>query len=379
MPWSITIARIAGSEIRIHVTFLILLAWIGIFQYAAGGASAAISTVAIVVAVFACVVLHELGHALAARRYGISTPDITLLPIGGLARLSRLPEKPSEEIVIALAGPAVNVVIAAILILFVGASVDPETMAEIENPSVDFAGRLAAINIFLAIFNLIPAFPMDGGRVLRAVLALNMGRRRATEIAARIGQGTAFLFGFLGLMGGNAILVFIAIFVYLAAMAEAQSIGMDELAGRMRVDEATITAFETLGPQSTIDDAAEALIRTTQREFPIVDGAGHLRGMLTRDAMIRALKASGPATPAIEAMDADIPTVRAGDRLAAALKLMQERASPFVAVTGADGRFTGYVSQENLAEMMMLDASDWHAIRSGRRSSVPGVGGRGQA
>jgi len=359
MSWSITIGRIAGTEIRIHITFLLLLAWIGFAEYSTGGSGAAIDGILFILAVFACVVLHELGHAIAARRYGIATPDITLLPIGGLARLDRLPEKPSEEIVIALAGPAVNVVIALLLIL-AGARFDPASMAEIENPSYGFATRLAAVNIFLVLFNLIPAFPMDGGRVLRALLAFRFGRRKATEIAAMIGQGLAFAFGFLGLMGGNAILVFIAIFVYLAAAGEAGQVGLMETARRIPLRRAMITSFESLGPQSTVDEAAAALIRTTQREFPVVDGGGKLRGFLTRDSMITAMKATGPETPVIEAMTPDIPTVRQDQSLELAVRLMQEKRSPIVGVTDPDGRLAGYLSQENLAEMMMLESADWH-------------------
>ncbi len=295
MSWSIPLGRVAGSEIRIHLTFLILLAWIGVAAYLQGGPAAALDGMAFIVAVFACVTLHELGHALAARRYGIATPDITLLPIGGLARLSRLPEKPVEEIVIAIAGPAVNVVIAAVLIL-IGARVDASALA-VDKPDAGFASRLAAVNVFLVVFNLIPAFPMDGGRVLRAVLALKLGRRRATEIAATIGQGLAFVFGFLGLVNGNAILVFIAVFVYLAAAAEAGEVGVMERARRIRTGSAMIRSFESLAPGATVDDAANALIRTTQHEFPVVDGAGRLRGVLMRDAMIRAMKATGRRPP----------------------------------------------------------------------------------
>jgi stage IV sporulation protein FB len=358
MSWSVTIARVAGSEIRIHLTFLILLAWIAIAGYVQGGAPSALDGVLFIIAVFACVVLHELGHALAARRYGITTPDITLLPIGGLARLSRIPEKPSEEIVIALAGPAVNVIIAGILVLFLGARFTMEALVEVENPAYGFLARLAAVNIFLVLFNLIPAFPMDGGRVLRAILAFRLGRRRATEIAAMIGQGLAFVFGFLGLIGGNPILVFIAIFVYLAATSEAAQIGLLESARSVPVDRAMISNFETLGPQATVDNAADALIRTTQREFPVVDGGGRLRGILGRDAMIRALKATGPGTPVIEVMDKDIPTVRIGQSLDLAVRLMQEKQAPDVGVVDDAGRFVGYVSRENLAEFMMIGASE---------------------
>jgi len=364
MSWSITIARVAGSEIRIHLTFLILLAWIGIAQYLASGAGAALDSIAFVIAVFACVALHELGHALAARRYGIATPDITLLPIGGLARLSRLPEKPSEEVVIAIAGPAVNVAIAAVLVVVFGAQFDPVSMAEIENPAYGFLTRLAVVNIFLVLFNLIPAFPMDGGRVLRALLSVRLGRRKATDLAARIGQGLAFGFGFLGLIGGNVILVFIAIFVYLAAAAEAGQVGLVEAARRIPIRRAMVTNFETLGPQSTVDDAASALIRTTQSEFPVVDGAGRLRGFITRDAMIAALKTGGPDTPVIEVMTAEIPTVRQGQSLGIAVRRMQENGAPLIGVVDDDERLVGYISQENLAEMMMLDAADWRQPRA---------------
>src|SRR6185295_14663652 len=208
MAWSIPLLRVAGTEIRIHLTFLILLAWVGIDEYLAGGGNAALDAILFVIAVFACVVLHELGHALAARRYGIATPDITLLPIGGVARLSRFPDDPAQEVVIAIAGPLVNVVIAGILVALGGHIDFTGTLSTGAVP--DFLTRLATVNIFLVLFNLIPAFPMDGGRVLRALLTFGLGRQRATTIAARIGQALAFVFGFIGLMNANAILVFVA-------------------------------------------------------------------------------------------------------------------------------------------------------------------------
>lgn len=294
MSWSITIGRIAGTEIRIHLTFLLLLAWIGFAQYLQGGSGGAVfQEILFILAVFACVLLHELGHVFAARRYGITTPDITLLPIGGLARLSRLPENPSEEIVIAIAGPLVNVVIAVILILILGTGIGFSAFTDVEDSAQGFLARLAAVNIFLVVFNLIPAFPMDGGRVLRAALSFRLGRRRATQIAARIGQALAFVFGFWGLMSGNVVLVFIALFVFLAAQAEAGDVSLADTAKRVPVQRAMITEFVSLGPQSTVAEAADALIRTTQREFPVVDGAGRLRGILTRDEMIKAFRSSG--------------------------------------------------------------------------------------
>ncbi len=355
MPWSFPIGRLFGSEIRIHVTFFLLLAWIGIAHYQQGGTAAAIDGVVFIIAIFACVVAHEFGHALAARRYGIRTPDITLLPIGGLARLERMPEKPSEEIIVALAGPAVNVVIAVILILALNARFDLEALQRLDNPALSFMVRLASVNVFLVLFNLIPAFPMDGGRVLRALLAIWYSRAQATNIAARIGQALAFGFGFLGLMGGNPLLIFIAIFVYLAATAEAQSVGLQDISRGLGVRDGMITRFESLGPQATIRDAAELLLRTTQHEFPVVDGAGKLRGFLTRNAMIQALSKSGSGTPVVDVMTGDVPTVQGGARLSEALAHLNGRSAPAVGVVDRDGRLVGYITAENIGELMMVE------------------------
>jgi Zn-dependent protease/CBS domain-containing protein len=355
MSWSFPIGRLFGSEVRVHVTFFLLLAWIGIAHYQQGGWPAALDGVAFILAIFACVVAHEFGHALAARRYGIKTPDITLLPIGGLARLERMPEKPGQEIVVALAGPAVNVVIAIVLILVMNARFDLTALEGLDNPALSFLVRLASVNVFLVLFNLIPAFPMDGGRVLRAILAIWYSRTQASNIAARIGQALAFGFGFLGLMGGNPLLIFIAIFVYLAATAEAQSVGLQDVSRSLGVRDGMITRFESLGPQATIGEAAELLLRTTQHEFPVVDGAGKLRGFLTRNAMVHALSQSGPTSPVIEVMTGDVPTVRAGARLVEALNRLQGRSAPAVGVVDADDKLVGYITSENIGELMMVE------------------------
>ena len=220
MPWSIVVGRVAGTAIRIHITFLMLLAWIGFSAWRSGGEQAALQSLAFICSLFLCVLLHEFGHITMARRFGIQTPDVTLLPIGGVASLERMPEKPSQELAVALAGPAVNVVIAIVLFGFLGATL-PDDISKIDDPRLGLLAKLAGANVFLVLFNMIPAFPMDGGRVLRAVLAMRMGPQRATRIAAKIGQGLAFGLGFLGLFG-NPMLIFIAIFVYVAAAGESQ-------------------------------------------------------------------------------------------------------------------------------------------------------------
>jgi Zn-dependent protease len=212
MSWSLTIGRFGATTLRVHLTFFLLLAWIGVSAWLKGGAPAARDSVLFIALIFGCVVLHEFGHILMARRFGIETPDVILLPIGGVALMPRMPEKPAQELAVAVAGPMVNVVIAFFLFLLLGA-IHPDNLVRIDDPRVSLLARLAAANVFLVLFNMIPAFPMDGGRVLRALLAMKLGGARATQVAASVGQAFAFALGFLGLFG-NPLLIFIAIFVY---------------------------------------------------------------------------------------------------------------------------------------------------------------------
>lgn len=357
MVWSFPIGRLFGSELRVHATFFLLLAWIGAVAWLDGGPVAAAVNLLFVLALFACVVAHEFGHALMARRYGVTTPDITLLPIGGLARLDRIPEKPAQEIAVAVAGPAVNVVIWAVLVLL-GAETDLQRLVEIEDPAAGFWGRLAAVNLFLVLFNLIPAFPMDGGRVFRAVLSMGMGRVAATRAAARGGQLLAFLFGFLGLTSGNPVLVLIAIFVFIAAGAESADVSLRDMARHLRARDAMITQFETLQPSDTLQVASNAVIRTTQHEFPVVDAGGSLRGVLTRNALFAAL-AEGSAMRAVaEAMTGGIPTVPLAAPLDAALDALQDSGAPAVAVTEPSGRMVGYITKENIGELMVISGRE---------------------
>lgn len=357
MSWSFPIGTVRGTVIRIHLTFLLLLLWIAGTGFAAGGTQAAIASTVFVCLLFLCVLLHEFGHVFAARRYGVRTPDITLLPIGGVARLERIPEKPQEELVVALAGPAVNVVIAALLFLVLGGIPPMQAAAELHSPGQGILERLAWVNVTLVIFNLIPAFPMDGGRVLRAFLAWRMGYVRATQRAAAVGQGVAFLFGLLGLFGGNPLLVFIALFVYLGASSEAHAVQMREVGRGIPAADAMITRFEALSPAARIEDAVALLIATTQREFPVVDGGGALRGVLTREAMIQALKEQGPEAPVLEAMTREIPLVRARQCLADAMEALQQTQAPAVGVTDAAGRLVGLVTPETVGELMMVHAA----------------------
>ncbi len=356
MNWSLPIGTVKGTVIRVHLTFLLFLGWIGASAYGQGGSQAAVEGVVYIVLLFLCVLLHEFGHVFAARRYGVQTPDIVLLPIGGVARLERIPEEPRQELVVALAGPAVNVVIAAILWLALGRFPDAGAATEVQNPGVDMLARLMVVNLFLVGFNLIPAFPMDGGRVLRAVLASRMGYARGTQVAASVGQGVAFLLGLAGLFG-NPMLLFIALFVYLGAASEAHAVQLRQVSRGLIVADAMVTRFESLGPSSTVHEAVEFLIRTSQHDFPLVDGAGRLRGVLTRDCMIKALREHGPDAPVIEVMRRDIPTVHPRAPLEEGTALLQGKGVPAVGVVDDTGRLVGLLTTENVGELMMVQAA----------------------
>jgi Zn-dependent protease/CBS domain-containing protein len=356
MRWSLKIGSFGRTDIRIHVTFLLFLIWIGAIYYRQGGADAAWQGTIFIALLFLCVLLHELGHVFAVRRYGVQTRDVTLWPFGGIASMERMPDKPIQELIVALAGPAVNVVIAAALLLWLGPRFNAETLTQIDNPAVSMAAKVAGANIILVIFNMIPAFPMDGGRVLRALLAMRMGNARATEVAATIGQGFAVVFGILGIFY-NPMLIIIAVFIFLAASGEAAQAQLRAVAQGALVSDAMITEFQSLGTGATVNDAAEALIRTTQTEFPIVDGGGRLRGVLTRDAMVKALKERGPETPVLEVMQADVPTVAARAKLDNALRMLMERGRPVVGVTDAQDKLVGLLTVENLGEMIMVQSA----------------------
>ncbi|MBP0483038.1 site-2 protease family protein [Sagittula salina] len=348
MTWSFPIGRLLGSELRVHATFFLLLAWIGASAYGTSGAAAAVDSVLFVLLLFACVVAHEYGHALMARRYGIRTPDITLLPIGGLARLDRMPEKPGQEIAVALAGPAVNIVIWGVLTL-AGASAAPEVLADMTAPG-GLAARVASVNLVLAVFNMLPAFPMDGGRVLRAALSLKMDRVRATRIAANAGQVLATALGLWGLYSGGIILVLIALFIWVAAEGEAQDVSVRSTARNLLLRDAMITSFEALSPKDTLHTAGQTLIRTTQHEFPILDADQRLLGFLTRQALFTAM-AQQHAGPVADFMS-DVPALPLSAPLLKVLEALEK--APAVAAVDQAGHVLGYVTAENIGELMVL-------------------------
>jgi Zn-dependent protease/CBS domain-containing protein len=356
MKWSWKLGRISGITVQVHWTFLILIAWV-VAVHAARGATVAatVGGIVLVLAVFACVVLHELGHALTARRYGVATRDITLLPIGGVARLERMPEEPRQELAVAVAGPAVNVVIAGVLFVLLAASGVARALDDTVLVGGNLLVQLMWINVVLVLFNLIPAFPMDGGRMLRAVLATRVRYTQATRIAAAIGQGLAVLFGFLGLWSGNPFLIFIAVFVFLGAQAEAQQAQTRSALDGVPVREAMMTRFRALAPTDTLQVAVDELLAGWQQDFPVVED-GRVRGMLVRSDLVQALKERGPQCAIGAIMREDVLTVRSEEPVHAVLTRMRGVGCASVPVVDGD-RLEGLLTLENVGEYLMVSAA----------------------
>ena len=353
MRWSFTIGRLFGIRVELHVTFLLLVGWIALTQgLFTGEPRHAIAAVALLLTVFACVVLHELGHALTARRYGIRTRDITLLPIGGVARLERMPDKPTQEIVVAIAGPAVNVAIIALLVALMGAFQHPLALADFRGGLLE---TLVFVNLLLVLFNLIPAFPMDGGRVLRALLALKLPYVRATRIASVVGQGFALLFGVAGLFMNNIMLVFVALFVFLAAAEERTLVQTRTSLTGLPVRAAMITEFHWLDIADPLRRAVEFLMAGSQQDFPVLRG-DRLAGMLRRTDLILALQRHGIDTPVGEVIQSDFRYAEASDPLEDVV--MRMRGSDHAALPVLDeDRLVGLVTADNVGDLLLVRAA----------------------
>jgi Zn-dependent protease len=354
MKWSWKIGEVAGIGIFLHWTFLILIAWIFGAHLAQGETTAsAILGAGFVLALFGCIVLHELGHALTARRFGVKTRDIILFPIGGVARLERMPDKPLEELAVAAAGPAVNVVIAALIALALVALNAPGGLLPGPLASGQFFQNLMWANIALVIFNLIPAFPMDGGRMLRAVLAMRLPYQQATNIAASIGQALAIGFAFVGVFWAqNPMLLFIALFVYLGAASEAKLTEVRVLLRDVPVRDAMITRFQSLAPADTLQRAIDELLAGWQTDFPIVD-QGEFVGMLRRSDLKSALEQHGPDAPVRSFMVTQCPVLTHRDMLEHVMQRLQDDQCSTLPVLH-NGRLVGLVTTENLGELMMI-------------------------
>ncbi len=348
--WSFRIGTIAGIRVQVHVTFLLFVGWVAISQgLLTGQIGRALGGVALLLSIFGCVLLHELGHALAARRFGIRTRDIVLLPIGGVARLERMPEKPQQEIVVAIAGPLVNVVIiAALWFLMGGAMVAPDPTTLKMGP----LQTLQWVNFMMVAFNLIPAFPMDGGRVLRALLAFRLPYVRATRIAATVGQGIALLFGIAGLAFNYPMLIFVALFVFLAAGEEHALVEARASMSGYPVRAAMVTEFEALDVHDPLQRAVDLLMAGSQQDFPVVEG-GVTVGVLARADLIVALQRSGAATPVGEVVARDGVAADPGEPLEVAFQRMREQRRSALPVV-SNGALVGLITTENVSELLLI-------------------------
>ena len=355
MKWSFKIGRFAGIDVFMHFTFILLISWVALVHWRQGQSlTAAMAGVFFILTVFMCVVLHEFGHAMMARRYGIKTRDIILLPIGGVARLEKLPTNPIQEMWVALAGPAVNVVIAFALFVYLKVTASLEPLQTLTITTGPFLERILAVNIFMLVFNMIPAFPMDGGRVLRALLATRQEYGRATQIAATIGQGIAVLFGFVG-MFYNPFLLFVALFVWIGAAQEASIAQFKSAIGGIPVQQAMISDFKQLGVNDSLKRAVELTLTGSQKDFPVVDN-GSLEGVLTQTDLLMALADQENYPTVASVIQRNYVTVDYQDMLESAFAKLN-RCDCHTLPVMQNGKLVGLVTMDNLGEYMRIQAA----------------------
>jgi Zn-dependent protease len=357
MNSSLKLGKIAGIDLKVHVTFFFLLVWAAFSTLFSGGTAAAMLTeLAFIIALFFFVILHELGHALMARRFGYPTQDITLLPIGGMARMEGLPDDPKQELLVAIAGPLVNVLLAgAILIglLLSGFFAQPLTLSLLTS---NFWVRLLSVNVTLALFNLIPAFPMDGGRVLRALLASRMGRVKATQTAAIVGKVFAVIMGIAGFFL-NPWLVLTAVFIWWGANSEAQSVTLKAKLQGLTVRDAMMSQFYKVEANQTLESALQLSMQTGQTMLPVTSN-GHFLGFVHRNDLMPAIQRlgrRGPAYAAIgvepEGLDPEMPLV------GILPKFSTSRVLPVV----ENGQLIGLVTPEGIQQVIWLHEHHWPA------------------
>ena len=355
MRWSIKIGQYRGIGVYVHATFLLLLALVGyLYWQDSKDLWKTAEGVLFILALFGCVLLHEFGHALAAAGYGIKTKDITLLPIGGVARLERMPREPLQELWVAVAGPLVNVVIAIAIAVWLLLRSAFEPLEVLSITKGDFLYRIMLVNIILVVFNMLPAFPMDGGRVLRALLATRLNYVQATQIAANVGQAMALLFGLAGILMSNPLLVFIAFFVWIGAAQESGATEMQGMLDGIPVSAATITDFRILRPQDTLNEAIDLIISGSQQDFPVIDETlDRLVGILTRQQLLTSLGQNDRSISIADVMQTEFETVELSETLFTAFDRLQScncRTMPVM----SRGKLVGLLTMDNLGEFLAL-------------------------
>jgi stage IV sporulation protein FB len=362
MGGSFKVGRAFGIDVKVHWTFFLLLLVFGYFAYRSSGSmTATIVTIGLIIALFIFVLLHEFGHSLVAQRLGIEIPDITLLPLGGLARMKSMPEKPSDEVKIAIAGPLVNVMLAAIFfglsLPFGGGIPSASGLVLGTNRAGQILAYLALTNIVLAVFNLIPAFPMDGGRILRGVLASRLGNVRATEISAAVGQFFAFLFFVGGILSGRFLLALIAVFIFFGAGGEAQMVRQREMMRGLSVSDVmgTKRRTETVTPYHTFGQVLDAVIHGYQEDFPVVDEDGALVGMITRNEILAAAHSPERYSMVRDLMRTDFPTITPeADLFQDGQRLLQESGLRAIPVVNGTGELVGMLTIEDIGQAGLL-------------------------
>jgi Zn-dependent protease len=354
MKGSFKLGNIAGIGIYIHWTFSLLIFYIIFSNYMAGqNAEQIVWSLIFIGSIFVTVFLHELGHALAAKRYNVKTKDITILPIGGLARLERIPEKPKEELIVAIAGPAVNIALAIITGLLITIPSMNDLAGQLEegvNQS-NFFLNFFFVNLWLALFNLIPAFPMDGGRVLRALLAMKYKRHIATNMAARIGQFLAIGFVFLGFFS-NPFLVFIGFFIFLGAQSEANYTQVQSMLAGYTVKDVLMTDYKMIDKNETVKTAVQLLLNGQHKSFLVAENDQPI-GTLNRDEIIKALSEKGEGEIIFQVMNKNLIVLQANSPLENAYQQIQQHPSTMMVVM-ENNTLVGALDAENILEFIMV-------------------------
>ncbi len=364
MGGSIKLFSVRGIAIKMHVTFPLILVWAA-FQFgpASGrGWEGAAFGVIVTLLLFAIVVLHELGHSFVALGYGVPIRQIVLLPIGGVAQMGRMPDTPAQELAVAIAGPAVNLALGVVLLAvapLIGVPLNPrrlllglQQMGQLDLAAV-FTYIFAA-NIFIAVFNLLPAFPMDGGRVLRALMATWLGGRRATSVAVIVGQSLAFLMGFWGFFQGNLFLILIALFIFFGASQEGQMSQVRRVLSGLRVDQAYSRHSHVLAPDASLGEAVHLTLTTFQSTFAVCD-AGRYLGLLPHKKLVEAMQARGGDVSVHDVMQTDIEPVRPGEELFKVQQRMAESHADTLPVVDG-GRFLGLLTAQDINEIYQIAA-----------------------
>jgi Zn-dependent protease/predicted transcriptional regulator len=364
MSWSIKLFRVKGIDVKVHLTFVLILIWAA-YRWSGStgeGLQGALFGVAATLLLFGSVTLHELGHSLQALKYGVRVRDITLLPIGGLARMEEIPEKPGQELRIAIAGPLVNFAIAAALI-GVGALLQAQALVTVPElfhslGAASWTGMLAYLtmaNLAMGLFNLIPAFPMDGGRVLRALLAMRLDYPKATSIAVTIGQGLALLLGLYGFMSGSFTLVLIAVFVWMGAGQEGKQVEVKSVLREMKVGQAMTRQPQILSADDSLARAVELTLTTSQADFPVMEReSGRLVGLLTEGDLLKGLRSHNMEASVGQVMRTRFPTATPSEPIFQAQQQMalgRVRAMPIL--EGGD-RLVGLLTVADINEAYRL-------------------------